>query len=116
MKLAFGTMLIAAVAAFTTPASAQSRTGGPYEMVTTQLDQNVSFGAETRRDFGDRRALPDQAWRSATDKVIILDKRSGELWAWSERFQTVMYLGQIFPLAGAGPFSRVIHVPEEKAR
>jgi hypothetical protein len=116
MKFAFGTMLIAAVAAFTAPASAQSRSGSHYEMVTTQLDQNVSFGAETRRDLRDQRGLPDQAWRSSTDKVIILDKRSGELWAWSERFQTVMYLGQIFPLAGAGPFSRVIHVPEEKAR
>lgn len=110
MKLAFGTMLVAAVAAFTTPASAQSRSGSHYEMVTTQLDQNVSFGAETRR------GVHQPGWRGATDKVIILDKRSGELWAWSERFQTVMYLGQIFPLAGAGPFARVIHVPEEKAR
>ncbi len=117
MKLAFGTMLIAAAAAFTTPASAQSLSGGGhYEMVTTQLDQNVSFGAETRRDIHERHDVPDQAWRGGTDKVIILDKRSGELWAWSERFQTVMYLGQIFPLAGAGPFSRVIRVPEEKAR
>ena len=116
MKLTYATMLIAAVVAFTTPASAQSRSGSHYEMVTTQLDQNISFGAETRRDFHDQRGLADQAWRRSTDKVIILDKRSGELWAWSERFQTVMYLGQIFPLAGAGPFSRVIHVPEEKAR
>jgi hypothetical protein len=110
MKLAYATILIAAVVAFTTPASAQSRSDSHYEMVTTQLDQNVSFGAETRRD------VHRPAWRGSTDKVVILDKRSGELWAWSERFQTVMYLGQIFPLAGAGPFARVIHVPEEKAR
>ncbi|HKA76774.1 MAG TPA: hypothetical protein VKD19_06680 [Pseudolabrys sp.] len=116
MKLTYATALTAVIVVLTTPASAEPRYDSHYEMVTTQLDQNVSFGAETRRDFHDQRGLADQAWRRSTDKVIILDKRSGELWAWSERFQTVMYLGQIFPLAGAGPFARVIHVPEEKAR
>lgn len=110
MKLTYGTMLVAALAALATQASAQPRYDSHYEMVTTQLDQNISFGAETRRQ------LHDPAWRNSTDKVVILDKRTGELWAWSEPLQTVMYLGQIFPLAGAGPFARVIHVPEEKAR
>ena len=54
---------------------------------------------------------------NATSRVIILDKRNGALWAWSEPEQTVMYLGQIFPLTGYGPFARIIQVePEQKAR
>ena len=47
-------------------------------------------------------------------KVIIVDNRTGDLWAWSEAEQTVMYLGYIFPLAGQGPFARVINVPEQR--
>ena len=47
-------------------------------------------------------------------KVIIVDNRTGDLWAWSEVEQTVLYLGYIFPLAGQGPFARVINVPEQK--
>lgn len=107
-------VLVSALVAFGTQASAQSRQESHYEMVTTQQDQNISFGAETRR----HQRYPGQHYRNyPTDKVVILDKRSGELWAWSESLQTVMYLGQIFPLAGAGPFARVIRVnPEEKGR
>jgi len=47
-------------------------------------------------------------------KVIIIDNRTGDLWAWSEVEQTVLYLGYIFPLAGQGPIARVITVPEQK--
>ena len=47
-------------------------------------------------------------------KVIIVDNRTGDLWAWSEVEQTVLYLGYIFPLAGQGPFARVINVPEQR--
>lgn len=47
-------------------------------------------------------------------KVIIIDNRTGDLWAWSEAEQTVLYLGYIFPLAGQGPFARVIAVPEQR--
>jgi len=47
-------------------------------------------------------------------KVIIIDNRTGDLWAWSEVEQTVLYLGYIFPLVGQGPIARVITVPEQK--
>jgi hypothetical protein len=100
--------LLAGVAA---PASAQMRDQGAYEMVTTHQYENASFGASTGRHRVDR------GYRTTTGKVIILDKRNGALWAWSEPQQTVMYLGQIFPLTGSGPFARVIQVePEQKAR
>lgn len=99
--------LLAGIAA---PASAQMRDQGVYEMVTTHEYENASFGASTAR-------YRDPHVRSATDKVIILDKRNGALWAWSEQQQTVMYLGQIFPLTGSGVFARIIQVePEQKAR
>ena len=99
--------LLACVAA---PASAQMRDQGAYEMVTTQQYENASFGTSTAR-------YRNRHFRGATDKVIILDKRNGALWAWSEPEQTVMYLGQIFPLTGSGVFARIIQVePEQKAR
>jgi hypothetical protein len=45
-------------------------------------------------------------------KVMIVDNRTGDLWAWSEAEQTVMYLGYIFPLVGQGAIARIITVPE----
>lgn len=105
MKSISRMVLVGLLAALGTQASAQSRDQGSYEMVTTREFENTSFGTS------------DPGLRTAIDKVIILDKRSGELWAWSEPLQTVMYLGQIFPLAGAGVFARIIHVePDQKAR
>ena len=99
--------LLAGIAA---PASAQMRDQGAYEMVTTHQYENASFGTSTAR-------YRDPHFRAATDKVIILDKRNGALWAWSEPEQTVMYLGQIFPLTGSGVFARIIQVePEQKSR
>ena len=97
-------VLAVALASIATQASAQSRSDSQYEMVTTQIDQNVSFGASTRAHH--------RGWRTATDKVVILDKRSGELWAWSEPLQTVMFLGQIFPMSGTGIVAHIIQVPE----
>ena len=104
MRNIYCMMLAAMLAAIGTQASAQSRTDSHYEMVTTQLDQNVSFGASPRGRH--------RGWRTATDKVVILDKRTGELWAWSEPLQTVMFLGQIFPMSGTGIVAHIIQVPE----
>jgi hypothetical protein len=99
--------LLAGVAA---PASAQVRNQGDYEMVTTHQYENASFGTSTAR-------YRDRHFRGGTDRVIILDKRNGALWAWSEPQQSVVYLGQIFPLTGSGVFARIIQVePEQKAR
>lgn len=92
------------------PASAQMRDQGAYEMVTTHQFENASFGTSTTLHR-------DPHVRNATDKVIILDKHNGALWAWSESQQTVMYLGQIFPLTGSGVFARIIQVePDQKPR
>ena len=100
--------LLAGIAA---PAYAQMRDQGAYEMVTTHQYENASFGTSTGR----YRKSPGH-W-NATSRVIILDKRNGALWAWSDREQTVMYLGQIFPLTGSGVFARIIQVePDQKAR
>jgi hypothetical protein len=104
MKKIYRALLVTALAAIATQASAQSRSDSHYEMVTTQLDQNVSFGAS----IGQRH----RGWRTGTDKVVILDKRTGELWAWSEPLQTVMFLGQIFPMVGTGVIAHIIQVPE----
>jgi len=108
MKKMSGVVVAGLLAALAAPASAQMRDQGAYEMVTTHQYENASFGTSTGRH---------RNVRTATDKVIILDKRNGALWAWSEPQQTVMYLGQIFPLTGSGPFARVIQVePDQKAR
>lgn len=104
MKNIYSALLIAAFATAGTQVSAQSRSESHYEMVTTQLDQNVSFGASARRHY--------PGGRIVTDKVVILDKRTGELWAWSEPLQTVMFLGQIFPMVGPGVIAHIIQVPE----
>ena len=98
------------LAGISAPASAQMRDQGAYEMVTTHQYENASFGTSTAR-------YHNRPFRTATDKVIILDKRNGALWAWSEPEQTVMYLGQIFPLTGSGVFARIIQVePDQKGR
>jgi hypothetical protein len=87
------------------------RDQGTYEMVNTHQYENASFGTSGTH----HRRYPGH-W-NATSRVVILDKRNGALWAWSEPEQTVMYLGQIFPLTGHGPFARIIQVePETKAR
>ena len=111
MKKMSGLVVAGLLAAFAAPAFAQTRDQGAYEMVTTRQYENVSFGVSSVR----HRGYPGV--RAATDKVIILDKSNGALWAWSEPEQTVMYLGQIFPLTGSGVFARIIQVPpDQKAR
>jgi len=84
---------VTAVAAFLTlgtQAFAQSGHLGRYEMVV--------------------------APKTSAEKVIILDKRTGELWAWSES-SAIMYLGNIFSNARAGTLARIIQViPEGDAR
>lgn len=117
MRRIYRMTLITALAALATNASAQPLQESRYEMVTTQQDQNVSFGADARarRHYpGWQNQNPD--WQRPTGQVVILDKRTGQLWSWYESLQSIMYLGQIFPIAGPGPFARIIQVPEEKTR
>jgi hypothetical protein len=110
MKKMSALVLAGLLAGIAVPASAQMREQGAYEMVTTHQYENASYGTSTGR-------YRNRNFRGATDRVIILDKRNGALWAWSEPEQTVMYLGQIFPLTGSGVFARIIQVePEPKAR
>jgi hypothetical protein len=103
-------VLMTLLLAMETQVSAQPRNENSYEMVTTQQDQNISFGARSQQ----HQHYP--GWRSRMDKVVILDKRTGELWAWSEALQTVTYLGQIFPLTDTGTIAHIIQVnPEQKS-
>jgi len=88
MTASYRVLLIAVLATLGTQASAQSQHRGRYEMVINPQSQ------------------------SSMDKVVILDKQTGELWAWSESSE-IMYLGKIFPIAGAGPFAHIIKVNPE---
>ena len=112
MKITYRLMLIAAFATLATQASTQSLYDNRYKMI--QQDQ-ISFANGARQQdwasFGNdtRKQLP-----YPTDRVIVLDKRSGQLWAWYEASQTFMYLGQIFPIAATGPIARVIQVPDAR--
>ena len=130
MNAGFGIVLAAALAALASAAlasqaSAQSLRGDRYEMVNVQQYQNTSFGAAARgyypghdmRGYYPGTFLPRHRHYPAANDVIILDKRSGELWAWSNSIASVIYLGQIYPLGGAGSLARIIQVkPDEKAR
>jgi len=89
MTAIYRVFLIAILATLGTQASAQSQHQGRYEMVTTPQLQNNSMA-----------------------KVVILDKQTGELWAWSDS-SAIMYIGQIFPIAGAGPLAHIIRVNPE---
>jgi hypothetical protein len=103
-------VLAVVLAGLAVPASAQLREQGAYEMVTTHLYENASFGTSTA-------LYHDRHVRGLGEKVIILDKRSGALWAWSERQQAVMYLGQILPVISPGASARIIQVePDQKSR
>ncbi|HET7166378.1 MAG TPA: hypothetical protein VFI94_14680 [Pseudolabrys sp.] len=110
----FWMTLVAALAGVSTQASAQVPLhDSRYEMVTTQLDQNISFGASIRRPLR-QRGWEDHNWFKPSNQVIILDKRTGQLWSWYETFQTINYLGQIFPLGGSGSIARIVQVPEQR--
>lgn len=45
-------------------------------------------------------------------KVLILDRKTGQMWTWSEKSLAV-YSGQIFPITADGSFARIIHVPQD---
>jgi hypothetical protein len=105
MMIIFRILLIAALATIGTQASAQSRHGSRYEMVTIPQNQSNSMITTIPQDQN-----------TSTDKVIILDKKRGELWSWSEP-ATIVYLGKIFPITGVGSFARIIQVnPEVRGR
>jgi hypothetical protein len=115
-------VLVSALVATATSASAQSvdRFGSGssqafrYNTVTVpdvRADLQVPDG---RRSFGRPHAFHRRAPLIPPAKVIIVDNRTGDLWAWSEAEQTVNYLGYIFPLSWQGPIARVINVPEQK--
>jgi len=46
-------------------------------------------------------------------KVLILDRKTGQMWTWSEK-SLATYSGQIFPITADGSFARIIHVPQDK--
>ena len=115
-------LLVSILAATVTSASAQSldRFGSGqsqafrYNTVTVpDVRADVLVPAE-RRTFGRSEAIRRRIPVIPPAKVIIVDNRTGDLWAWSEAEQTVLYLGYIFPLSWQGPFARVITVPEQR--
>ena len=109
MRNVRGIAIVATLAVMAGPASAQSRQNA-YEMVTSREESSASFGV------GSYQRQPDFGHHRFADKVIILDRGTGALWSWSERQQSVMYLGQIFPLAGKGSIAHIIEVnPEQKS-
>lgn len=113
MRPIYGMTFIAALAAFGTQASAQVPLHeGRYEMVTTQFDQNVSFGTSVGNPH--QRGWQNYGRRRPSGQVMILDKRTGQLWSWYELSQSFNYLGQIFPLGSPGSIARVIQVPEQR--
>ena len=124
-------VLVSTLVATVTSASAQSSGrygtgqshGFRYDTVTipdVQANGHAVAAHDAFRRDGDRSAHDafgrDRARREVPiippSKVIIIDNRTGDLWAWSEAEQTVLYLGYIFPLSGQGPIARVITVPE----
>jgi hypothetical protein len=115
-------VLVSTLAAAATSASAQSveRFGSGssqafrYNTVTIPDVRADSLVPAERRTFGRSEAFRRRLPAIPPSKVIIVDNRTGELWAWSEAEQTVLYLGYIFPLTGQGPIARVITVPEQK--
>ena len=116
-------VLVSILAATATSASAQSSDrygsgGQSYGFrYNTVAVPDVLADTQVRADgraFGRAAGLRHRIPVIPPSKVIIVDNRTGDLWAWSEAEQTVMYLGYIFPLAGQGPFARVINVPEQR--
>jgi hypothetical protein len=116
-------ILVSTLVATVTSASAQSSVrygsgqsnGYRYNTVTIPDVQSDAHVAAAGHAFGRTEAARHRI-RIPPAKVIILDNNTGDLWAWSEAQQTVMYLGYIFPLVGRGPIARVITVPEQGQR
>lgn len=87
MSALYRLLAIAILAGVATQVSAEPRSSGRYDMV--------------RLHGG-----PD-------GKVLILDRKTGQMWTWSEKSAAV-YSGQIFPITADGAFARIIHVPQDK--
>ena len=66
-------------------------------------------GAESR--YGSYQIVPYSNCRSCgkTEKIVILDGRTGMLWSWSEKEGTA-FLARIGETVGSAPFARIIHV------
>jgi hypothetical protein len=124
-------VLVSTLVATVTSASAQSSGrygtgqshGYRYDTVTIPDVQSDALVAAAGHAFGQTAAGHAFGQTEAARhripvippaKVIIIDNRTGDLWAWSEAQQTVLYLGYIFPLVGQGPIARVITVPEQR--
>jgi hypothetical protein len=115
-------VLVSTLVATATSASAQSwdrygsgqSQGFRYNTVTVPDVRADAYVPADGRAFGRSEAIRRRIPVIPPSKVIIVDNRTGDLWAWSEAEQTVLYLGYIFPLAGQGPFARVITVPEQR--
>jgi hypothetical protein len=115
-------VLVSTLVAAATSASAQSSDrygsgqsyGFRYNTVAVPDVRADALVPPDGRTFGRSEAVRRRIPLIPPSKVISVDNRTGDLWAWSEVEQTVLYLGYIFPLAGQGPFARVINVPEQK--
>jgi hypothetical protein len=115
-------VLVSILAATAASASAQSadRFGSGssqafrYNTVTVPDVRADTVLPDEGRTFGRSHAFRRRAPVIPPAKVIIVDNRTGDLWAWSEVEQTVLYLGYIFPLSWHGPIARVITVPEQR--
>jgi hypothetical protein len=115
-------VLASTLVAAATSASAQSPDrygsgqsyGFRYNTVAVPDVRADALVPQDGRTFGRSHAVRRRIPLIPPSKVIIVDNRTGDLWAWSEVEQTVSYLGYIFPLTWQGPFARVINVPEQK--
>lgn len=115
-------VLVSILVATATSASAQSldRFGSGqsqafrYNTVTVPDVRADTLVPAQGRTFGRSEAFRRRIPVIPPAKVIIVDNRTGDLWAWSEVEQTVLYLGYIFPLSWQGSIARVITVPEQR--
>ena len=115
-------VLASVLVATVTSASAQSldRFGSGqsqafrYNTVTVPDVRADALVQAERRSFGRSEAIRRRIPLIPPAKVIIVDNRTGDLWAWSEVEQTVLYLGYIFPLSWEGSIARVITVLQQK--
>jgi hypothetical protein len=93
MNIVFYALAIGTLGTLGTQASAQSQDLNRYEI-----------------------GAPKQSHKGSLDGVVILDKRTGELWGWSES-TAIIYLGKIFPFTGVGSLAHIIQVnPKGDAR
>lgn len=85
-------LLLGVLATLATPAFADSLYLHRYEMVASPEYRKTAH----REHY--------------TDKIFVLDRRTGDLWSWSEASDVFIYRGTIFPLADTGVVARIIKV------